>query len=141
VMRWNLSSIPSGKIVTAAQLTFNVVDVSTQSYALYALKRAFDESTVTWQRASSAVTWQTVGAAGTNDRETTVLGSVLGSTAGTLNVSLNAAGLAKVQTWINSPASNFGFILLDYSQSNGLDFSSSEASTVSQRPKLTVTYQ
>jgi hypothetical protein len=141
VMRWDLSSIPSGKTVTAAQLTFNVVDTSGQSYELYALKRAFDEATVTWQRASSAVAWQTVGADGANDRETTVLGALVGSGSGTLTVSLNAAGLAKVQSWIDTPATNFGFIVLDYTQSNGLDLSSSEASTVSQRPKLTITYQ
>ncbi|HTU63976.1 MAG TPA: DNRLRE domain-containing protein [Polyangiales bacterium] len=141
VLRWDLSSIPSGKTVTAASLTFNVVDTSSQSYALYALKRAFNEASVTWQSTSSGVSWQTAGANGGNDRETTVLGSVVGSASGTLSVTLNAAGLAKLQTWINSPASNFGFVLLDYAQSNGLDVSSSEASTVSQRPKLTVSYQ
>jgi hypothetical protein len=141
VLRWDLSSIPSGKTVTAATLTFNVVDSSSHSYELYALKRAFDEATVTWQRASASVTWQTAGANGANDRETTVLGSLTGSASGTLTVSLNAAGLAKLQAWVNSSASNFGFVLLDYAQSNGLDLRSSEASTVSQRPKLTVTYQ
>jgi hypothetical protein len=118
-----------------------VVDTSSHSYELYALKRAFDETSVTWQRASASVTWQTAGANGANDRDTTVLGSLTGSASGTLTVSLNTAGLAKLQTWVSSPASNFGFVLLDYAQSNGLDLSASEASTVSQRPKLTVSYQ
>jgi hypothetical protein len=141
VMRWDLASIPAGKIVTNVQLTFNVVDVSSSAYALYALKRAFNESAVTWQRADAATTWQTVGANGTNDRETTVLGAVTGAATGSLTVTLNAAGIAKVQSWVNAPAGNFGFVLLDYAPSNGLDLSSSETATVSQRPKLTVTYQ
>jgi acid phosphatase type 7 len=141
VMRWDLSSIPAGKTVTNVQLSFNVVDTSSSAYALYALKRAFDEATVTWQRASASTTWQTVGANGTNDRETTVLGSVTGSASGALTITLSAAGIAKVQSWVNTPAGNFGLVLLDFSPSNGLDVSSSEASSVSQRPKLTVTYQ
>ena len=118
-----------------------MVDTSNQSYELYALKRAWSEASVTWQVASTGTNWQTAGASGANDRETTVLGALTGSASGTLTVNLNAAGIAKVQSWINSPASNFGFILLDFAQSNGLDLSSSEAATVGQRPKLTITYQ
>ena len=87
------------------------------------------------------MSWQTAGANGANDRETTVLGSITGNSSGSQTITLNAACIAKVQAWVNTPSSNFGFILLDYTQSNGLDLSSSEASTVSQRPKLTVTYQ
>jgi hypothetical protein len=141
VMLWNLASIPSGKTVTSASLTFNVVDASSHSYEFYALKRTWNESSVTWQLAQTGTSWQTAGANGANDRETTVLGSVTGSGSGSTTVALNAAGIAKVQAWINNPASNFGFVLLDYAQSNGLDLSSSEASTVSQRPKLTIIYQ
>jgi hypothetical protein len=141
LLRWDLAAIPAGKVVTSAQLSFNVLDVSSQSYELYALKRSFDEASTTWQRASTTTAWQAVGANGANDRETSVLGAVVGSAAGTLTVALNAAGIAKLQSWINTPAGNFGFVMLDYSQSNGLDLSSSEASTVSQRPKLTLTYQ
>jgi hypothetical protein len=141
VLRWDLSAIPAGKTITNVQLTVNVVDTSSSAYELYALKRAFDESTVTWQRANASTLWQTVGANGANDRETTVLGALTGSASGALTMTLNAAGIAKVQSWVSAPAGNFGFVLLDYSPSDGLDLSSSEAATVSQRPKLTITYQ
>jgi len=141
LLRWDLSTVPSGKTVTSAQLTFNVVDTSGSAYELYALNRAFTESTATWQRADASTTWQTAGANGSADRATTVLGSVTGSSTGSLTITLNAAGVSKVQSWVNSPASNFGFVLLDYANSDGLDLSSSEAATVSTRPKLTVTYQ
>jgi hypothetical protein len=133
--------IPAGKTVTAAQLTFNVVDTSSGSYTFYALKRSWDELQANWNRAVTGSNWQTAGANGANDRETTALGTFGSSGSGSATISLNASGLAKLQSWVGSPASNYGFILLNYSNSDGLDLSSSEASTVSQRPKLTVTYQ
>lgn len=141
VMRWDLSSIPVGKTVTAVTLTFNVENSTNDSYELYALKRAFSESSVTWQRASSLSTWQVAGAAGSLDRETTALATVAGSAPGSLTVSLNAAGVQKVQSWIDAPSTNFGFVLVDYTTSDGLDVSSSEATTVSARPSMTITYR
>jgi hypothetical protein len=141
VMRWDLSSIPAGKTVTQVQMTVRISDGTTGSYELYALKRAFSEAQTTWQRATSMVNWQTSGANGSNDRETTVLGALTGSAGTTLTITLNAAGLAKVQAWINDPASNFGFVLLDYGVIDGLYLRSSEYGTVSQRPRLSVTYQ
>jgi acid phosphatase type 7 len=141
VMKWNLTSIPTNKIVTQVRMTFYVTDTSSDSYELYALKRAFEESQTTWQRASTAVAWQTAGANGSNDRETTALGAIAGSSSGTRTITLNAAGVAKVQSWVSNPAGNFGFVLLDYAMSNGLDVTSSEGSTTSRRPVLSVTYQ
>jgi hypothetical protein len=141
VMKWDLSSIPVGKVVTAVALTFNVVDPSPYGYELYALKRPFSESSTTWQRANSTTLWQVAGANGSNDRETTVLGSVAGSATGSITVNMNGAGRAKVQSWVDAPSSNFGLILLDYAPPDGVDLSSSEAATVSQRPALTVSYQ
>jgi hypothetical protein len=122
-------------------MTFNVVDKSSSAYEFYALRRAFVESEVTWARASASVNWTAAGANSTSgDRESTVLGAITGSSTGTRTITLNSSGIAKLQEWVNSPAANYGFILVDYSHSNGLDLSSSEASTVSQRPKLTITY-
>jgi hypothetical protein len=141
VMRWDLSSIPTNKVVTSARLILRVFNPSPGTYELYALKQAFNEAQVTWQRASTALAWQTAGANGANDRETTVLGTVTSSGNGSLTVTLNAAGIAKVQSWIASPATNNGFVLLDYSVSDGLDLRSSEYGTVAQRPSLSITYQ
>lgn len=141
LLRWDLTSIPAGKSVSAVTLTFNITDASSHTYELYALKRAWTETVATWVTASAGVKWQTAGASGTNDRETTVLGTISSTTLGTKTFALNAAGIAKVQAWINSPATNFGFIIQDYTVSDGLDFTSSEGATVAQRPKITITYQ
>ncbi len=58
-----------------------------------------------------------------------------------MQITLNAAGIAAVQAWVNSPSSNLGLIIQDYSNSNGADISSREASAAAQRPKLMVTYR
>jgi hypothetical protein len=142
LLKWDLTSIPAGKTVTAVTLTFNVTDVSTDVYELYALKRDWSESASTWVKATSTVNWSTAGASNTtSDRETTVLGTLTAPATGTKVVTLNSAGIAKVQSWINTPSTNFGFIIQDYTVAGGLDVSSSEATTVSQRPIITITYQ
>jgi hypothetical protein len=143
LIRWDLSSIPAGKTITAASITVNITDVSAEIYEIYALRRAWTSSGATWSRATSTVNWTTAGAnSTTSDRESTVLGTMSSSTTGLKTFSLNSSGVAKVQSWINTPSSNHGFIIQDYvNNANGLDFSSSEFSTVTSRPKLTVTYQ
>jgi len=142
LLKWDLSPIPAGVTVTNVTLTFNVVDVSSHVYELYALRRVWSESDATWIKATSTTNWSTAGASNTSsDRETAVLGTISSTASGSKTITLNSAGIAKVQAWINTPSSNNGFIIQDYTVSNGLDLSSSEAGTVSQRPILTITYQ
>jgi hypothetical protein len=143
LIRWDLSSIPAGKTVTAASITVNVTDVSTEVYEIYALRRAWTSSQVTWNVAANGVNWATAGANNTStDRENTVLGTMSSSSTGLQTFTPNSSGIAKVQSWINTPSTNHGVIVMDYANNaNGLDFSSSEFSTVNSRPKLTVTYQ
>ena len=141
VMRWDLSSIPAGKTITSVVLSVYVEDPSSSSYEFYALKRAFAESSATWNRAASGSNWQVAGATGSNDKESTVLAAITGSSTGAATVTFNSAGISKVQQWVDNSSSNYGLILLDYGPSNGLDLSSSESSTQSRRPKLVVTYQ
>jgi hypothetical protein len=61
---------------------------------------------------------------------------------GAQTITLNATGIALVQQWINNPSSNHGLVFQDFSNSKDdrLEISSSEASNVSQRPKLMITY-
>jgi hypothetical protein len=140
LIKWDLSSIPAGKTVTAVTIAFNVVDSSSGTFELYALKRDWTETGATWNQFAAGSAWQTVGANGANDRETVACGAATGNT-GVRTVTLNATGIAKVQAWINAPATNYGFAILDYAVSNGLDVSSSEAATATTRPRITITYQ
>jgi hypothetical protein len=143
LLRFDLSSIPAGKTITAVTLTVNVTDLSAQVYEIYALRRAWSESSATFNVASSGVNWGTAGASNTtSDRETTVLGTISSSTTGVKTFAFNSAGIAKVQSWVNTPAGNHGFIVQDYtSNTDGIDLSSKENTTAANRPKLTITYQ
>lgn len=144
LMRWDLTSIPPSKVASSATVTFNVVDPSPEAYGIYALKRSWSESNATWQRASNGNnSWQVPGANGTNDRDpdTQPMGTLLASSAGSVTITLNAYGLAKLNAWIANPSSNFGFVIQNFATVDGIDLTSSEGTTVSQRPILTITYQ
>ncbi|MBU0616255.1 MAG: DNRLRE domain-containing protein, partial [Planctomycetes bacterium] len=141
LIRWDLSSIAPGSPVQSATITVNVTNTSSQTYEIYDLLRAWSESQTTWNQASTGTAWQTAGAQGAGDRGSAVLGTLIASSSGQRAVALNAAGLATVQRWVDEPASNYGVIFQDYvNATNGVMFSSSEASNVGVRPKLTITY-
>ena len=142
LLKWDFSAIPAGSTIQAVTLTVNLTDNSDDTYEIYRLKRDWQESQTTWNNfaAGSTNRWQSAGAAGSLDRDATVLGRVTGDT-GTRTFSLNTAGVAVVQSWVNNTAANFGFIIQDYDDAiNGLDFRSRESSTAASRPRLNVTY-
>jgi hypothetical protein len=140
LLRWDVSAIPDGSTIQAATITFTVSNLSVSTYEIYELRRSWIENQATWNVAATGSSWQVAGAQGTSDRGSTVLGTISASSTGARTISLNAAGLAVLQAWIDNPAGNFGFAIQDYGAADGLDFFSSETATISQRPKLTVTY-
>lgn len=147
LLKWDLSSIPAGSTLQSAMLTINVTDTSVNTYEIYELKRSWTESQATWKVAANKTNWQAVGAQGALDIGSTVLGTVnpvpYDPTAiGLRSVTLNAAGLAIVQGWLNNPASNFGFTLQNYANANKDDlvFSSRESSVAANRPQLQLVF-
>lgn len=140
LVKWDISNIPAGKTVSSVSLTFQVVNASGDSYQVYEVKRNWNESQTTWNIFSSGNNWQTAGALGANDRGSSILGTAGPAPAGAYTITLNAAGIALIQNWVNNPAANFGLIIASPTSADGLDFSSSEAATASDRPKLTVVY-
>jgi hypothetical protein len=140
LLRWDVSAIPTGSIVVSAAIDLYVTNTSKQNYEAYALNKAWDELSATWQRYITGSNWQSPGANGSTDKNSTVLGQLNATSSGIQRIQLNAAGIAAVQAWINDPNSNFGLILQDYTASDGVDFYSSETSTASRRPKLVINY-
>jgi hypothetical protein len=134
LIRWDLSAIPAGSTVQAVTVTLSIMDASTQGYPIQALRRAWTETGATWWVRSPGNPWQA------SDRETTSLGSVAPPGTGSYAVALNTAGVAKVQQWVSDPATNFGVVIAHSTNTNKLSFSSSETSTVANRPMLSVTY-
>jgi len=58
---------------------------------------------------------------------------------GSRTITLNSAGIAQVQSWVNG-GTNAGVIIGSTSNTNAIYFASSEHTTLSYRPKLTITY-
>jgi hypothetical protein len=141
LLRWDVSAIPTGSIIVSAAIDLYVTNSTKQNYEVYALQRAWDELSATWQRFVSNSSWSGAGATGSADHGSAVLGQLGPGGTGIQRITLNAAGIAAVQAWINDPNSNFGIILQDYAASDGMDFYSSEYSTAARRPKLVINYE
>jgi predicted phosphodiesterase len=141
LIRWDLSSIPAGSIISQVSITTRVSDKSSDPYEFYAMNTPWVATEATWNEASAGVSWETAGGLGSLDRDSTVLASVTWSSTGSKTVELGAEGIAKVQAWVNDPATNHGLMLMNATSSNGLSFDSSEGATVTNRPKITLTYE
>lgn len=139
VLKWQLAGIPAGAVVIGASIGVNVVDPGSSPYPIYALARDWVESEVTWNRASAAAAWGQAGATAATDRDAAPIGATT-TGSGTQSYPLNAAGVALVQAWLNGSKPNHGVIIADTALTDGLDFSSREATTATNRPMLTISY-
>lgn len=134
LLRWDLTTIPQGKTVTAASLKIYVQTAAPgASYEIVRVLEAWGETTATWNTPWKNKPGGNIGA------ET--LGVVSAASKGPLTVNLNSAGLAVVQSWVDAPASNFGVMIFDTNVTDVLEFSQSENSDPAWRPTLTVTYE
>ena len=140
LLKWNVSSIPPGSTIISASITIHVTDPTDDPYKIYELKRDWVENEATWNDYSSGNSWQSPGANGANDRDSTVLGTVVSTSIGYYTINLNTDGIAMIQSWTDNAPTNHGVIIADASENNGLDFDSSEASTAIKRPRLTIEY-
>ncbi|RPH97185.1 MAG: DNRLRE domain-containing protein [Lysobacterales bacterium] len=141
LLAWDLGAIPAGAIVEAASIRMEVTNLSTGSYTCYALLTNWVEAQTTWNRASTAAAWGAAGAASAADRDSTPLCTVSAAATGALTVPLNAAGLARVQSWIDAPTGNHGLVIGNSATTDGADFHASESGTAVARPRLEVTYR
>jgi hypothetical protein len=137
---WDLTNIPLGSTIDSVEITLNVSNSSSESYEFYEINRNWTENEATWNSYATDLDWEIPGAYGSGDRDSTILGTITPSSSGLNTISLNTTGVAVVQTWINNPSSNHGFILADSNNTNGADFSSRETSTISNRPMITLHY-
>ena len=141
LLKWDVSDINPGEDIDSASITLNVFNETSGPYRLYEIKRDWVESEATWNEYRSSANWQTPGAKDdTLDRGSTILGMMSSTGTGLYTMNLNSDGIARVQAWVDDPASNFGMILADSSTTNGADFDCREVSTPGNRPKLTITH-
>jgi hypothetical protein len=140
LIKWDVSAVPKGSLVTAATITVNVTNTTPDTYNIYEMKRNWAEGQANWTNYTTASAWQTAGASGANDRASEVLGTMTSTATGLKTFTLNWFGRALVQRWIDVPSTNFGLVLQNYAVTDALYFDSSEAATAANRPKLTLTY-
>jgi hypothetical protein len=140
LLRWDVSAIPKNSIIVSAAIELYVTNSTKQNFEVYALQRAWDELSATWQQYAAGKPWAGVGAMGGGDSSSAALGELGSGSQGIHRIELNEAGVAAVQAWISDPDFNYDIILQDYAESDGVDFYSSEYKTVARRPKLVVNY-
>ena len=143
------------QLFPAASSQLYVSDVSPLVFNLYNMRRSWVEGTssraasstsANWNTYDGVNSWGTVGAASTTlDRYDTNLWSASTtsfSTTGSKTEALNSSGLSVVQGWVTGSLTNYGLIIQNYSGSttNAVYVSSSEATTVANRPNLNLTY-
>jgi len=141
LLRFDLSAIPAGAVITAADLDVVTTTDSLESGMLeaYAVLEAWSEADATWDDRTAGTAWSNAGASGPGSRGSTLVGSVFPNVDTTpYSFPLD---LATVQGWVNAPASNHGMVLISTSPSgNGVTVSSSNDTLVDARPQLRITY-
>jgi hypothetical protein len=145
--------VPDNATITSATLSLYKYWGAAATIKASRLKRAWNESQVTWNQAASGTAWQTAGAMGANDVEAAADGQALVGD-GAANDCLNGAA-APAACWLNidvtsgvqafrSGTPNHGWKLAYVSGGDAGDDKEFNASEVTGwpalRPKLTVTY-
>jgi len=139
LLRWQVEGLPPGARLRAVRVTLDFINASGgESHGVHLLERAWSEREVTWAQAARDVPWAGPGATSSSDRGGQVVRISPGEL-GPYTFDLDAAGVARVQQWVDSPASNFGMVLVGEA-SNGSLFESQRAAIPAVRPRLTLLY-
>jgi hypothetical protein len=117
VVRFDLTGqVPSGAQVNSASVTLTVVRVPNgRADSVFELRRllaAWSESDVTWNSRLAGVPWQFGGADGDQDRATFPSSTVPITALGAYTFPSTPELVADVQSWLDNPGTNFGWLLL-----------------------------
>ena len=148
LLRFDLSAIPAGAVVSSAALQVTVVMVPlspvNSTFDLKRVLQSWSEGGVSWNSRSGAGTpWQVPGAIGSADSVGTPSAFVAVGSANFAKYTFSSsAGLVgDVQGWVNNPSSNFGWLLVsedEVSPETARRFGSRENGT--HPPVLTINY-
>ena len=119
---------------------FKGTDSSKDTNEVYGVLRPWFEGEATWNVYASRGSWEAAGVKGSLDRDPTVLGTIPPGTTGKQTITLNSGGISRVQSWVDSGQNNYGRIIANAANKDGLQFSSREATDAALRPMLEVTY-
>ena len=141
LLRFDLSSLPSGAVVTSATVQVRMTaasDPSAHTHLLHRLTRAWTEISADWDQTGTEF-WENAGgdfepAADASRSMTSPATYLFNSSAGLVNT---------VQLWATNPATNFGWVLRSAAEDGGRNarrFATSENTTPADRPQLVVGY-
>jgi hypothetical protein len=143
---FNFAAIPATATINTAKLTIWVhadYTSNARQFCIYRLKRAWTESGATWNKYDASNSWQTAGAVGADDYDSTVpLGcSTLadGLTDGTAVIfTLDPLEFEKLT---NGTYTDYGFLIKADTESDDMyEFLTSDNANAGKRPKLVVDY-
>jgi IPT/TIG domain/Bacterial Ig-like domain (group 3)/Dockerin type I domain len=167
VLEFDLSAVPAGSTITGATLTLHMsktaAGAGAQNIALHLLQQAWGEGTSNAGNGGAGsgegdgvtpttndATWLDTFYSSSNPQLWTTAGGTFSSIA-SATTSVNAVGFyswsgsqltADVQSWVNQPSTNFGWIAIGNETTNktAKQFDTRENTTSADRPSLVVTY-
>ncbi len=131
------SGVPAGATITSVEIDM-YVNTEGQGFAMYQLLRAFDQTD----------SYDSLIAKGFSlDRDDTDVSSTVAASwpgddgyVGAITVSSTDNLVSLVQSWVDTPSSNHGFLVVATHASDGQQIRSNEYETVADRPLLRITY-
>jgi hypothetical protein len=130
LIQWDIPEALKGGELRSVALRFDVKDVSFDQFEIYAMNQAWQEREVTFAKANLA-----------ENHGTTLLGNFTPSNKGTTLVTLNAAGNALVQAWMDGTKDNHGFVIrVQKGGTDGVDIKSSNEKDVVKKPVMIIQY-
>jgi hypothetical protein len=144
LIKFDLTSITAGATIRSAVLSlYATADSSTnaRAFRVYRTKRAWVELNATWTRWAIGNNWSTAGGFHVDDCEQTDIGSRNMTATETMNEFKDwTLTASKIQEMIPSGVfTNNGFLMMaDTESGDWYEFSSSDAATAGNRPKLQV---
>jgi len=142
LIRWDLGALTPGTPIVAGWFVFDTQSTTGHSYGVYEALQPWVASEANWWQYAAGSPWADAGAQWVGADRGSVKVAVIGpaADAGLTTFPLLDAGVALVQRWVDLPGTNLGFIIQDYSGTNGYDFTNSESPALASRPLLRVQY-
>ncbi|MGY4884300.1 MAG: DUF2341 domain-containing protein [Nanobdellota archaeon] len=126
--------IPENSTIINANLTFYISDTGDQ-VSVYQILENWTENEATYNNRLTGTAWGSTGCASSPSRSTALEDSFTASSIGAYTINITNS----TKSWV-SGSQNYGLVF-NMPTSNGINIRSSEYSTQSERPLLTVAYQ